>query len=221
MRSSSLLLALLLLVLNGPAAAATKVLKNLAYGSDVRQQLDVYLPDVAENAPVMFMVHGGAWRYGDKNGEGIVKRKVARWLPQGWIFVSANYRMVPDADPMVQAQDVARALAFAQSQAASWGGDPAKFVVMGHSAGAHLVSLLAVKPSLAFEQGAKPWLGTVSLDSAAFDVVQIMRYPQHPKLFDRAFGSDAALWLATSPLHQLSSASTPILAVCSTRRRDR
>jgi arylformamidase len=213
-------LVLLLSLLLSTTASAATVLKNLSYGTDPKQRLDVHIPDAAVNAPVIFMVHGGAWRYGDKNGEGIVRRKVARWLPLGWIFVSANYRLVPDADPLVQAQDVARALAFAQSQAASWGGDPARFIVMGHSAGAHLVSLLAVQPSLAFSLGAKPWLGTVSLDSAAFDVVQIMRSPTHPRLFDRAFGADEALWTATSPSQQVSSQSTPILAVCSTRRRD-
>ncbi len=209
---------LMLMLASHPAAA--KVLKNLPYGPDKKQCLDVHIPEGAVNAPVIFMVHGGAWRYGDKNGEGIVRRKVARWLPLGWIFVSANYRLVPNADPLVQAEDVARALAFSQSQAATWGGNPAKFVVMGHSSGGQLVSLLAVKPSLAFKLGAKPWLGTVSLDSAAFDVVQIMRSPTHPSLFDRAFGIDETLWNAASPSQQLSSESTPILAVCSTRRRD-
>jgi len=210
---------LLLLTLISSTAAA-EVLKNLSYGPDKKQSLDVYIPEGAHNAPVIFMVHGGGWRYGDKNGEGIVRRKVARWLPLGWIFVSANYRLVPNADPLVQAEDVARALAFSQSQAASWGGDPGKFVVMGHSSGGHLVSLLAVQPSLAFKLGAKPWLATVSLDSAAFDVVQIMRSATHPGLFDRAFGTDEALWIAASPSQQLSSESTPILAVCSTRRGD-
>ncbi len=214
------ILCLLLLTLATHTASA-KTLKDLSYGPDKRQRVDVYLPDNPVNAPVIFMVHGGAWRYGDKNGEGIVRRKIARWLPQGWIFVSANYRMVPEADPLVQAEDVARALAYAQSQAQSWGGNPARFVVMGHSAGGHLVSLLAVKPSMAYQLGAKPWVGTISLDSAAFDVAQIMRSPSHPRLFDRAFGTDETLWMKTSPSEQLSTESTPILAVCSTKRADR
>jgi acetyl esterase/lipase len=201
-----------------------KVLKDVVYGPEKRQRMDVYLPEtpksVPGNAPVIFMVHGGYWSRGDKNGEGIVRRKVARWLPQGWVFVSTNYRLSPQADPVVQAQDVARALAYAQSNAASWGADATKFVVMGHSAGAHLVSLLAVKPSMAFEQGAKPWLGTVALDSAAFDVVGILRAQNHPRFFDEVFGTDPAVWEASSPFGQLSAQSTPILAVCSTKRRD-
>jgi arylformamidase len=223
MRIPTWSLALLLAGLMSPPATA-KVLKDVSYGPDQRQRLDVYLPDApskkAGGAPVIFMVHGGYWSRGDKNGEGIVRRKVVRWLPQGWVFVSTNYRLSPQADPLVQAQDVARALAYAQSNVAGWGADATKFVVIGHSAGGHLVSLLAVKPALAFEQGAKPWLGTVSLDSAAFDVVSILRAQNRPRFFDEVFGADPAFWEATSPSRQLSAQSTPILAVCSTQRRD-
>jgi len=209
-------------LLSHPVTA--KVLKDVPYGPDKRQRMDVYVPDAPikadGKAPVIFMVHGGYWSRGDKNGEGIVRRKVARWLPQGWVFVSTNYRLSPQADPLVQAQDVARALAYAQSNAAAWGADATKFVVMGHSAGAHLVNLLAVKPAMAFELGAKPWLGTVLLDSAAFDVVGILRAKNHPRFFDEVFGADPALWEAASPLRQLSAQSTPMLVVCSTQRRD-
>jgi len=227
MRSVWLLLACLAECLVSHPAAA-KVLKDLSYGPDKHQRLDVYLPEAASNAPtkaqasapVMFMVHGGYWSRGDKNGEGIVRRKVARWLPQGWVFVSTNYRLSPQANPMVQAEDVARALAFAQANAAAWGADAKRFVVMGHSAGAHLVSLLAVKPALAFNLGAKPWLGTIALDSAAFDVAGILRSNTHPRFFDEVFGTDQSSWEAASPLQQLSAQSTPIFAVCSTQRRD-
>jgi arylformamidase len=205
----------------GSHAAGAKVLKDLAYGPDKRQRLDVYLPAAAvAKAPVIFMVHGGYWSRGDKNGEGIVRRKVARWLPQGWVFVSTNYRLSPQANPLVQAEDVAHALAFAQANAAAWGADASKFVLMGHSAGAHLVSLLAVKPAIAFDLGAKPWLGTIALDSAAFDVVSILRSTTHPRFFDEVFGSDPGMWEAASPFQQLSAQSTPIFAVCSTQRRD-
>lgn len=201
-------------------AAQSPVHKDVAYGRDPSQTLDVYAPQTpAQGAPVIFMVHGGAWAIGDKASSHVVRHKAARWLPRGLFFVSVNYRMLPEADPLEQARDVARALAFAQQQAVSWGGDAGRFVLMGHSAGAHLVSLLAANPSLAQAQGAKPWLGTVSLDSAAFDVDAIMT-ARHPRLYDRAFGKDPVFWRATSPLHQLTQAQAPLLAVCSSRRDD-
>src|SRR5207247_470736 len=112
-----------------------------------------------------FMVHGGAWVLGDKASPGVMENKVARWAARGYILLSVDYRMIPEADPLEQAEDVARALAAAQAKAASWGGDPSKFVLMGHSAGAHLVGLLAADPARAFKRGAKPWLGAVLLDS--------------------------------------------------------
>lgn len=205
---------------NALTAAQSPAHKNVAYGSDPSQTLDVYVPTTAvRGAPAIFMVHGGAWAIGDKASSQVVRHKAARWLPRGLLFISVNYRMLPKADPLEQARDVARALAFAQQQAASWGGDAGRFVLMGHSAGAHLVSLLAANPDLAREQGAQPWLGTVSLDSAAFDVPAIMK-ARHARLYDRAFGQDPTFWAASSPLHQLKQAQAPLLAVCSSRRDD-
>jgi acetyl esterase/lipase len=114
---------------------------------------------------------------------------------------------------------VARALALAQRRAAEWGGERRGFILLGHSAGAHLVALLAVAPSIARERGAQPWLGTVALDSAALDVVQIMQ-SRHLRLYDRAFGGDRAGWFVASPLQQLQAPAAPFLAVCSSRRAD-
>lgn len=194
-------------------------LRDVAYGSDPEQRMDVYLPRQAEGAPVILMVHGGAWRIGDKANPGVVENKVARWLPRGIVLVSVNYRMQNAATPLQQAEDVARALAAAQGQAASWGADPAKFILMGHSAGAHLVALLAASPQHARKFGAAPWLGTVALDTAALDVPQIMR-ERHLRLYDRAFGSDAASWKSASPYDQLTSGAMPMLLVCSSQRSD-
>jgi arylformamidase len=205
-----------------PAQAAipdgVKVLRNVAYGPDKLQAMDVYLPPNAKAAPVILMVHGGAWRIGDKRHPPVFENKVARWVPKGFIFVSVNYPMVPQSDPVEQADDIARALATAQAAAPGWGGDPARFILMGHSAGAHLVSLLNADPSRAAKLGAKPWIGTVSLDSGALDVPAIMTH-RHPRLYDEAFGDDPALWEASSPIHHLTKDSPPWLGVCSSNRR--
>lgn len=194
------------------------VIRDVAYGNDPRQRFDVYVPPGARHAPVIFLVHGGAWAFGDKAARGVIENKVARWVPRGFIVISSNYRMLPDAGPLEQAQDVAGALALAQRRAAEWGGSARDFILMGHSAGAHLVALLAADPSIARGRGATAWLGTIALDSAALDVVRIMR-SRHLPLYDRAFGSDPAGWLAASPLQQLHQAGAPMLAVCSSRRK--
>lgn len=195
-------------------AAGVTLLRDIAYGSDERQRLDVYAPKGVRGAPVIFMVHGGAWRIGDKSARGVAGTKAAHWNKQGFIVVSVNYRMLPEADVATQAADVKKALALAQDKADSWGGERRKFILMGHSAGAHLVSLLASAPP---PPGFSPWLGTVSLDSAAMDVELLMQQ-RHARLYDEAFGTDPAYWRAVSPYAVLAAGGAPLLAVCSTQR---
>jgi len=202
-----------------PLPAGARVERDISYGTDPQQRLDVYIPAQAKDAPILFMVHGGAWIIGDKGASGVVANKVAHWLPKGYILVSSNYRMSRQPNPLDQADDVARALAFVQAKAPSWGGDPTRVLLLGHSAGAHLVSLLAADPRIVTSHGGKQWLGTISRDSAAFDLVEIMQ-GKHHRIYDRAFGKDSKFWSEASPYHRLTTAPAPMLLVCSTRRDD-
>lgn len=194
-------------------------LRDQPYGDAPAQRFDIYAPAQAEGAPLILMVHGGAWARGDKAARGVVDHKAARWVARGFIVISANYRLLPEAAPIEQARDIARALAAVQGKAVAWGGDGRRVILMGHSAGAHLAALLAASPTLAAEHGADPWLGTVALDSAALDLVQLMER-RHLALYDRAFGTDPQAWRVASPFHALAEGRQPILAVCSTTRRD-
>ncbi len=196
--------------------AGVRRLPDLAYGSDPAQRLDVYLPAHASGR-IIVMVHGGGWRIGDKAMGHVVDNKLAHWAARGDVFVSIDYRMLPQADVAQQAKDVAAALVYVQRHAREWGGDPANLVLMGHSAGAHLVALLSADPSLA--PNVQPWRATVSLDSAALDVPTIMQ-GRHLPLYDDAFGRDPANWRALSPLQQLTAKAPPMLLVCSSQRRE-
>mgnify|MGYP005990507419 CR=1 FL=1 len=209
----------------GALPAGVRRIADLPYGSDARQRMDVYLPPAGalppgQRAPVIFMVHGGAWRTGDKAMPKVVDHKVARWVARGFVFVSVNYRMLPGTPVAQQAQDVAQALTAAQRHASDWGADAGRFLLMGHSAGAHLVALINAQPAVALRGGAQPWLGTVVLDSAVLDVPQYMAQP-HVRLYDEAFGSDPGLWRQLSPADPLAAGAPPYQFVCSTERRDR
>jgi arylformamidase len=152
----------------------------------------------------------------------VVENKVAHWVTQGAIFVSIDYRLIPQVGPIEQADDVAHALAKVQALAPSWGGDPDRVVLMGHSAGAHLVALVSASPAFAQRAGARPWLGTVVLDSAALNLAALMRVP-HARFYDRVFGRDPEAWRTVSPFEALGSGALgvpPMLLVCSTQRRD-
>ena len=199
--------------------ADARIDRDLAYGADPQQHLDVYTPAHAKGAPIILLVHGGAWTVGDKAAPGFVFDKVTRYLPRGYVIASSNYRMSRQPNPLDQADDIARALAFVQAKAPSWGGDPARVLLLGHSAGAHLVSLLAADPRIVTRRSGAPWIGTIALDSAAFDIVEIMQH-KHYAFYDRVFGQERALWIEASPFHRLTTAPAPMLVVCSTLRND-
>ena len=201
--------------------AGVRRIADVAYGPDARQRFDVYMPATPPllRVPIIVMVHGGAWMVGNKAMPQVVENKAARWVTRGAVLVSVDYRMVPQVGPLAQADDVAHALAEVQRLAPSWGADPARVVLMGHSAGAHLVALLGASPARALRAGAQPWLGTVVLDSAALNLSGLMRQP-HARFYDRVFGNDPTLWLAASPTEALTAGAPPMLLVCSTQRAD-
>ena len=199
--------------------ARSKLTESVSYGQSPLQSFDVYVSGKHKDAPVIFMVHGGGWKRGDKGMSGVVDNKFERWGSRGIVFMSDNYRLMPEANPYAQAEDIARALAKAQAEAARWGADPKRFVLMGHSAGAHLVALLAVSPDMLKRFGAQPPIATISLDSGTLNVVETME-GRHFELHDYAFGKDKNFWIKTSPWHALKEKPTPILSVCSTRRAD-
>jgi acetyl esterase/lipase len=188
-----------------------------SYGADPAQALDIYVPpNVPRDAPVIVMVHGGAWKIGDKANTGSVENKLRHWLPRGYVFVSVNYRMLPQAVAYEQAKDVAAAVRWAQDHARDWGASDRKIILMGHSAGAHLVALLSSKPDMV----GRPWAGTVVLDSAAMKISTTMA-GRHPKFYDEAFGSDPADWVKASPMDQWTPSAVPMFLVCSTKRPDK
>ena len=92
-------------------------------------------------------------------------------------------------------------------------------MIQAPSAGTHLAARLTVSPDMAFKLGVKPWLGTILLGSAAFDMIKIIE-AEHACLYDFPFGNDSAYWRATSPFHVLSEIAISFLVVCSTRHTD-
>ncbi|WP_263831829.1 alpha/beta hydrolase [Sulfurospirillum oryzae] len=199
-----------------------QLIANVSYGNNAKERFDVYTPlhvNAQSLTSVIFMVHGGAWRTGDKKMQNVVENKVNYWVAKGYIVISTNYKLLPDASVSEQLNDVAKALGVAQAKSASWGGDKAKFIVMGHSAGAHLIALLASSQTLYASNAITPPMAAVLLDSAVMDTPMLMS-AKHMRLYDQAFGNDPAYWQSLSPYHQLTTKRMPLLAVCSTKRDD-
>jgi acetyl esterase/lipase len=130
------------------AASAVDIHRNLSYfagdeADAVRHQLDVYVPKDQKDFPVVFLVHGGAWMIGDKNFFGTYGAVGKFLAEQGIGAVLPNYRLSPGVQHPEHVKDVARAFAWTVKNIERYGGRPDRIVVGGHSAGAHLVSLLA------------------------------------------------------------------------------
>ncbi|MCP5085366.1 MAG: alpha/beta hydrolase [Rhodobacteraceae bacterium] len=200
------------------AAANAEGRKEYIYGPERRQVLDVYGDGQGADFPVLVMLHGGAWKFGDKQHFGTWRAKVAHWVPRGYVFVSVNTRLLPDADPVQQAVDLSLAMAFVQRKARSWGGDPGRIVLMGHSAGAHVAALLTTRQGISSRTGTKPWIGTIILDTVMLNVPRIMQ--QNPSRMHRnAFGNDPKFWKTSSPTEYLGSGDRPMIVVCSSKRK--
>ncbi len=134
------LLAFLLLT----AAAQAQTLKSdIPYANPAldRQILDIHAPEGAKNLPVVFWIHGGGWQAGNKTDVQIKPRVFAE---RGFVFVSTNYRLLPQVEMRVLIQDVAKSLGWVHKHIAEHGGDPKRIFVMGHSAGAQLAALLCI-----------------------------------------------------------------------------
>ena len=101
---------------------------DIAYGNHERHRIDLYQPAKAKDAPVMVYVHGGGWRRGDKRA---VREKVDFFTGRGWVFVSINYRLLPEGRHPANVNDGGRALAWVHDHAREYGGDPEKTVCHG------------------------------------------------------------------------------------------
>ena len=185
-------------------ALLAETLRNVQYydqapGKDARSTtLDIYTPGGSGN-PVMIYVHGGGWTNGDKAN---VNSKPEVFNAAGYAFISLNYRMLPEADVVSQAQDIARAVAWVYAHASQFGGDAQLIFLMGHSAGCHLVSLVGTDSSYLEAEGLSLEVikGVVALDTQAYDVTALMEEQGRVGVYHDAFGDDPEYWKKLSPV---------------------
>ena len=105
-----------------------------------RLTLDVFSEEGAEGRPVVVFFHGGGVDGGDKGAAG---EKPARFVSEGYVFVSANRRWVRMPGPGDGVSDSVDALRWVTDHIAQIGGDPSRLFLIGHSAGGALAALLA------------------------------------------------------------------------------
>ena len=190
------------------AQSATETYRRDTGSSD--NVLDIYSTG-ASNAPVMIYVHGGAWQTGTRTNVG---DKARYFNAQGFVFVSVDYRLVPDVSVEQQFDDIDHAIRWIYDNIGRYGGDPSNLHLMGHSAGAHLVAMAGVNPGpqsrRLVQNGAVRTV--IANDTRAYDIPALAattRNGRLPRLFARAFGDDPARWQTLSPIYQVRRGRKP------------
>ncbi len=188
--------------------SATEVYKEVSGVSPDLLSLDIYYRgEVATPKPVVIYVHGGAWSIGDKASQ--IDHKVSLFESLDYVLVSINYRLSPSSfdltDPdrvmfPTHNEDVADAIKWVHDHIPTYGGNPNKIALLGHSAGAHLVALTGTNPTflegvgLGFEAIA----GIAAIDTEGYNVLQ--EVAENSTLYINAFGTNSTLNEQASPL---------------------
>jgi acetyl esterase/lipase len=180
------------------------------YGPDPAQKIEMFLPAEARTAgksplPVLVFIHGGGWNGGDPHDYTFVARALAS---QGYAVVLAGYRLYPTVRYPAMLEDGAGALRWVAYHAAAHGGDPARVVLMGHSAGAYNAAMLALEPRWLAQQGlsADTLRGVVGL-AGPYDF-----YPFDTEATINSFGQ-AADAEDTQPIAHARAGAPPMLLV--------
>lgn len=161
-----------LCLLVSPARATTPDVKRDIFYTDAKnkqQSLDIYSPADGKGHPVVVWIHGGGWKKGDK---ATVQKKPQAFVDKGCVFVSINYRLLPDVTLKEMTGDVAQSIRWVRDHAAEHRGNPNSILVMGHSAGAHLASLVCTDDRYLKATGV-PFTalkGCVPVDFSAYDL---------------------------------------------------
>lgn len=173
--------------------------------------LDLYhFGKTTPTTPIVVYVHGGAWAVGDKANS--IDNKVNLFSSLGYLFVSVNYRLSPSTlstDPNrikfpTHNEDVADAIKWIYDNIAGYGGDKGKIVLLGHSAGAHLVSLTGTSSLFLPARGISlnTIKGVASIDTEGYDVLDQVNTGN--QTYINAFGTNQTDLVNASPIRQLN-----------------
>ncbi len=163
-------------------AVAQKLTADVPYlkNGHPRHVLDIYTPEqqARNSLPVVFWIHGGGWQAGDK-GDVSLKPKVL--TERGLIFVSTNYRLLPEVTMDELVGDVARSLGWVHRNIARYGGDPGQIIVGGHSAGAQLAALICIDDKYLKKEGVsfEVLKGCIPVDGDTYDIPKIIMTAEH------------------------------------------
>jgi acetyl esterase/lipase len=179
--------------------------RDIAYGADPRQKLDVYVPaGLKAPAPVLLFFYGGSWQSGHKSDYLAFGQAFAS---AGIVTVVADYRLYPQVKYPGFVEDAAGAPAWVHAHASAYGGDPARVFVSGHSAGAYNAVMLASEPKFIEKAGGDPnWIKGVIGIAGPYDFLPLVE-DAYIDIFHGARNADS------QPINHVTGPRPPMLLV--------
>lgn len=190
--------------------ADVTVTRDIRYGPADRNLLDVFTADDArEGRPVLLFVHGGGFTGGNKATPGSpFYDNVPLWAARnGLVGVNMTYRLAPQHPWPAGPEDVGAALRWVADNIATYGGDPSKIVLFGHSAGATHAGTYAAMPQFHGPRGIG--IAGLILTSGIYDFSD---FPTNEG-YQSYFGTDTSLYAERSPIGGLGKLTVPSMVV--------
>jgi len=148
--------------------------QDLRYGLGANQTYDLYRPrGDAEGRPLVVFIHGGFWRALDKSDHSFV---VPPLVAAGAVVANLNYDLCPNVTLDQMCDEVIAGVRHCHTNAAAWGADPARTVLIGHSAGAHLAARVLNAPEDAHGRPADLVTGVAAI-SGIYEPQVVLRLP--------------------------------------------
>jgi triacylglycerol lipase len=189
--------------------SGVKVARDVKYGPDPRNVVDVFSPEGATGSqPVLMFVHGGGLIRGNKHAAGSpFYDNIMLWaVRNGMVGVNVEYRLAPKDPWPAGVEDMAAAVRWTGEHAAEYGGDPAKVFLMGHSAGASHVSTYVAHTEFHGPKGIG-LAGAIFSSAGAYDITK-----DSPGEARAAYyGTDASKYAERSALPGLLKTSLPFM----------
>lgn len=193
----------------GPAMDDAKVLgQAIAYGDGDRMKLDVYGPkDSKATSPVVMFIYGGSWKQGSRTDYQFVGHALAA---NGFVVVIPDYRLYPQVTYPDFLEDNAAAVKWIEDHIASYGGDPSRFFVAGHSAGAYNAVMLGLEHSFLSDYKVTMPIKAIAAISGPYDFYPF-EYDEVRNTFGKTDNPEG-----TQPINLVAPDDPPMLLISGT-----